>query len=255
MVMASSRKDLAVKGGLVIVCVLVIAAALYAGLVRSDAKPVPSTSVSLDFRSLPNGDIPTRFSNGDPATNSNRHVALPDRLKIVDGAMTFTPEDPKIVAGYFSTPDLQSPVTRMGADWVFRAGKGTVGAVALVVSRGLNPGVMPPLVAPLSVHLVITTINWNLSVQPNSSEPLEVIGQGFLKRPLSTDGKSEYQVSVRIDEGMATIALPDGETATVKDPRISQWQGNFATFELFSNNGVTDAAGAFHRIWAASGAS
>jgi len=250
----SLKKDSAIKAALVVVCALVISVVLYAGLVRNDAEPVPSSSVSLDFSALPDGDLPGDFADGAPATNSNDHVPPASRMRIVDGAMTFAPTEPGTVAGYLSTPDLLSPVTGMRAKWVFRPGKGTMGAIALVVSKGIKADQFPPLTPPISIHLVVTPVNWNLAVQnPSQDQGLQYVGQGFLKAELETDGKTEYDVGVRIDQGTATIDLPDGTSATVKDPRISQWRGNFATFEIFANHGSTDANGAFREIWAASG--
>ncbi len=48
----------------------------------------------------------------------------------------------------------------------------------------------------------------------------------------------------------ATIELPDGDRQEVRDPRISEWQGNYATFEVYSNDGLVDSVGAFERVWA-----
>lgn len=242
----------AIKLAVVVVSVVLVATALYLGFVRHDPTPTPSMAVSADFTKLPDGDIPDHFADGVPATNSNKQVAQGNQLKIIDGAMTFVSEDPGTVAGYFNTPDLESPVTGVRASWVFRPGKGTMGAIALVISNGIEPKIAP-MVAPISMHLVITPINWNFAVQGDSAQPLQVVGEGFLKKQLATDGTTEYRVQVHIDEGEATVDLPDGTSTTVKDPRISQWQGNYATFEVFANHGSTDANGAFRTVWAASG--
>jgi hypothetical protein len=35
----------------------------------------------------------------------------------------------------------------------------------------------------------------------------------------------------------------------VKDKRIAEWRGNYATFEAFAKNGLTDAVVGFTEIW------
>lgn len=248
-----ATKGFAIRVTIVVASVVLVGSALYAGLVKPDPQPIPTTSVALDFTGLPNGAVPSHFDGGQPATNSNPQVAPGNQLEVIDGAMTFTSNDPGTVAGYLNTPDLLSPVSQLGATWVFRPGKGTMGAIALVVSQGIRPAIAP-MISPISIHLVITPVNWNLAVQgPDPDQPLQVVGEGFLRRNLKTDGTTDYQVTVDVNQGEALVHLPDGTSSTVKDPRISQWEGRYATFEVFANHGSTDANGAFRKVWAVSG--
>ena len=73
--------------------------------------------------------------------------------------------------------------------------------------------------------------------------------QNVRRFPLHEDGRTAYEARVTIDGAQVTVDLP-GTHKTISDPRFSEWQGSFATFELYSNNGATDSIGAFEKIWA-----
>ena len=251
----AGRRRVWVRIALVVFAVIVMAVNLYWGFVRPEQHDeVPGMRVSSDFSAAPDGPVPATFGSGQPATNSNGLVAPGDGMKVFDRTLTFTPTSTGRVAGYFSTPDLLSPVRDLGASWVFRPGQGdTYGAVALLISRELQNKI-PQAAPPFGMHLVITPINWNVSVKsPDLGEPLEVIASGSFAKPLPVDGKTASTVSVRVDGGKLAIVLPDGNKTIVKDPRISRWRGNFATFEVFVNYGATDAYPGFTKLWAESG--
>ena len=123
-----------------------------------------------------------------------------------------------------------------------------LGSVTLVVSRGVENRV-PPLVRPLAAQFVVTPVNWYIAVLRSDTSPLDVVAADSLTRPLKTDGVTGYDAHLTIDGDQITIDLP-GVHRVVTDPRFSEWQGSFATFELFSNDGATDSVGAFEKIWA-----
>jgi hypothetical protein len=239
----------AVQVVLAVTLAVVVAVTLWWGFVREHA-PLgpPGIRVEADFTKMPDGPAPHSFDGGQPATI----VASPDddgdRLRIEHGRLTYRPTTDGSAGAFFSSSDLRSSVKGLGARFVFRPGSGTLGAITLVVSRGIENRV-PPMTRPLAINFVVTPINWNISVSHTDTSPLEVIGANSFKKPLAADGVTAYDARLTIDGDQVTVDLP-GTHQIVTDPRISEWQGSFATFELFSNHGATDSIGAFEKIWA-----
>jgi hypothetical protein len=116
------------------------------------------------------------------------------------------------------------------------------------VSRGVNKH-FPPLMRPLPIHFVVTPINWYIAVARDDGSPLKIVAADFLPHPLREDGQTAYEARLTIDGADITVDLP-GTHQRVSDPRFSEWQGSFVTFELWSNHGATDSIGAFEKIWA-----
>jgi hypothetical protein len=246
----SRRADgTAAQLGLALVLALLVAVTLWWGFVREHA-PLgpPGIRVEADFTTRPDGPAPERFDGGQPATMVISPDEADDRLSIEHGRLTYRPTTQGDAAAFFSSPDLGSSVKGVGARFVFRPGSGTLGAITLVVSRGIDKRV-PPMTRPLAVNFVVTPINWNIAVSRTDTSPLEVVAANSFKRPLSADGKTPYEARLTIDGDRVTVDLP-GTHQVVTDPRFSEWQGSFATFELFSNHGATDSIGAFEKIWA-----
>ncbi|MGW0452004.1 hypothetical protein [Gordonia sputi] len=242
------------KIALVVVATVVVAFALYWGFVR-DNTPSDQQGIRVEssFSATPNGPAPQKFDTGQSATTSNSSSVAEDHLRIVDHSLTFTPISAERTAGYFSTPNMQAPVTALGADFVFRPGDSSDGAVAFVISRNITR-TAPFLVSPFPMHLVLTPVNWNVSVKNDDvGSPLQVIHAELYRHRLKTDGSTVYSVRVHIDGSSLTIELPDGTKKVLNDARISQWRGQFATFEVYANQGATAANGGFRKIWAESG--
>ncbi|OBB44626.1 hypothetical protein A5752_03560 [Mycobacterium sp. 852002-51961_SCH5331710] len=232
------------------VLAVVVTAALWWGFVRGQASvAAQGITVEATFAGKPNGPAPEQFDGGEPARVSGTPDdpgALP---RIVDGRLTYEPTGDGSAAGFFSTPDLGGPVRSIGARFVFRAGRGTKGAVALVVSRGLDTG-FPPIIRPLPVHFVLTPANWNVSVSHSAGDPLDVIAAGEFPQPLAEDGTTAYEARLTINDAQLTLDLPQGVQKKISDPRISEWQGSYANFELFANHGTTDSLPALEKVWA-----
>lgn len=226
-----------------------LALALWWGFVRDSHVDAAGIHVSLDFSRVADGPPPSRFDTGQIATSSKWPTDPGSNFMVRKGRLTYQPTTNEVSAAYFSTPDMGAPVTSLGASWVFSPGDGTFGAIALLVSRGIQDPI-PPIVPPVPVHFVATAVNWNLSVVKDEATPLQTIAAGDFKEPLKEDNATSYSVSIYIDGGEATINLPDGDKQIVKDPRISEWQGNFATFEVYSNHGLNDSIGGFEQVWA-----
>lgn len=231
----------------------VLAVALWWGFLRDgDLATAQGIKVELDFSAVPDGAPPTTFEAGQPVVVSQSPTDPGANFSVRNGRLTYRPTVDGAAAAYLSTPDLGAPVSSLGASWVFESGEdggGGNGAIALVVSSGIQEE-YPPTLAPFPIHFVATAINWNLSVLKSDGGKLEPIAAASFKEPLVQNGATVYRVTIDIDGDAATIELPNGERRVVRDPRISQWQGNFATFEVYSNNGLTDSIGAFEHVWA-----
>ncbi|OBG26725.1 hypothetical protein A5764_04775 [Mycobacterium sp. 852002-51057_SCH5723018] len=223
--------------------------ALWWGFLRENAPiAAPGIRVEADFAAMPNGPAPDHFDGGRPASLASSSNDPGDQFRIQDGALTYQPTTQGAASAFFSSGNLGFSVRSMGARFVFRPGSGTPGAIALVVSRGIDKHV-PPMVRPLPINLVVTPINWNISVSRSDGAPLDVIAADFFRQPLQQDGVTPYEARLTIDGAQVTVELP-GTRKIVTDPRISEWQGSFATFQLYSNHGATDSTGGFQKIWA-----
>jgi hypothetical protein len=228
---------------------VIVAVALWWGFLRENAPMgAPGIRVQADFTAMPNGPVPYHFDGGQPATVLASPDDRGDQLRIQHGRLTYQPTTQGAAAAFFSSPDLGSSVKSVGARFVFRPGPGTRGAIGLVVSRGIDKRI-PPMIAPLPIHFVVTPIYWDISFARTDGAPLDVVASSIFQQPLREDGQTPYEARLTIDGAQVTVDLP-GTHQRVTDPRFSEWQGSFATFELFSNHGATDSIGAFEKIWA-----
>jgi hypothetical protein len=62
----------------------------------------------------------------------------------------------------------------------------------------------------------------------------------------SSDGESRLPVN----GSELTLDLLQNLHRNVSDPRISEWQGSYANFELFANHGLTESLPALEKVWA-----
>jgi hypothetical protein len=244
------RDGTAVQVGFAIMLTVIVAVTLWWGFLRENAPMgAPGIRVQADFTAMPDGPAPDHFDGGQPAAMLVSPDNAGDQLRIQHGRLTYQPTTSGTAAAYFSSPDLGSSVKNVGARFVFQPGSGTGGAIGLAVSRGIEKRV-PPVVGSVSIHFVVTPINWNISVLRNENAAEEVVAADSFPRPLSQDGHTVYQAHLTIDGGQITVDLP-GIHKHLSDPRFSEWQGSYVTFELFSNHGATDSLGSFEKIWAA----
>ncbi|MCG5431647.1 hypothetical protein LV457_04990 [Mycobacterium sp. MYCO198283] len=235
---------------LAVVLTAVLAVALWWGFLRDPAqKAAEGMRVALEVSKAADGAPPSAFDTGQPATTSQSATDPGSNFVVRDGKLTYKPTTNDVSAAYYSTPNMGAPVNALGARFVFYPGQGTNGAVTLLISRGVR-GELPWPVPPIPLHFVVTAVNWNLAVGKDEQTPLEIIAAGDHKEPLVEDGRTAYTVSAEIDGARVKLHLPDGQERVVEDARISQWQGNYATFEVYSNHGLTDSIGGFEELWA-----
>lgn len=202
----------------------------------------------LNFQILPNGPAPAVFGPGPAVLTVNPPDNRPTELRVVGGKLTNDSTVPGRAAGYYTSASLGGPITGIGARWTFTPRGGTPGAMALLISQHA-------LRRPFPMHLVITPNRWIFGVwAPNGAVPdtLQTLREEYFPVPLAEDGTQVYETSVEISCAQADIELPDGEHQVVIDPRIAEWAGSFATFEAYSDNGVTDSRVGFTEIWAKS---
>jgi hypothetical protein len=105
------------------------------------------------------------------------------------------------------------------------------------------------------VHLVITPNFWSFGVWPSDGMvpgELHTLQCQRFRVPLKQDGTRVYETQVEIDRERAHIELPHGQRWIVRDQRIADWAGSFATFEAYSDHGLTDSRVGFTEIWAQS---
>jgi hypothetical protein len=209
----------------------------------------PPILAVMSFSGFKDGPAPSTFANG-PVTISPRDVADDPgaKLQIIGGKLTVDPKKPGGNASYFTTPNMGTPVIDIGAKWTFtRRGGSPDGAVGLVVSDTIfRP--------PFPIHLSVGATKWGFGIWPpldgEKIPDLIILDGGVFDPPLKDDGTTVYETQVILDNDVATIRLPDGQKRTVKDKRIAEWSGNYATFEAFAKNALTDAVVGFTEIWA-----
>ena len=162
------------------------------------------------------------------------------------GKLTNEPMVSGRAASYYTSASLGAPITTIGARWTFTSRGGTPGAVGLLVSQtALNP--------PLPIHLSITPFLWSFGVwPPDRAAGLQTLQEQHFRVPLKQDGTRVYEAQIEITGERAYIELPNGEHQVIRDHRIAEWAGSFATFEAYSDHGLTDSRVGFTEIWARS---
>lgn len=198
----------------------------------------------LNFESLPDGPAPERFGPGPALLTTNPPDDMPTQLRVIDGRLTNEPTVNGRAAGYYTSASLGAPITTIGARWTFTSRGGTSGAMALLVSQHpLRPG--------FPVHLVISPELWTFGVwAPDRPVPdgLQTLQCQHFDVPLKQDGKHVYETQVELRGERAVIDLPDGRQQIVRDRRIADWAGAFATFEISLEHGLTDSRVGFTEI-------
>jgi hypothetical protein len=203
---------------------------------------MPATGVFADFRTA--GLVTTKdgtplavYDNGGNATG----------LAVVNSQLTHGAPLIPNAAGYLEA-GMAAPVTRIGAIVSFHgANSGAVGllswANSLVASRGA--GFAGPLPNG-GMHFAVSNTKWIFSVWDSAADTTDTL----LDRPLAlaTDG-TEYAFELVRDGDTVTVRLPDGTTQSTEDPRIGQWSGTWACWELYEAD-ETRVPATIAAIWA-----
>jgi hypothetical protein len=224
---------------------LLLAACGQGGDTGGDAlTPPPAPRVHTVWSGRPDGPMPATGDEGRPfVLRASGPVGGP----VVRGGALDAELGDRRAASYVNQ-DLGTAVRRVGARFGFVAGPGTSddGSLCLAAWRGALPPDGPGVIeAP--VHLVATPTRWILSIAVGSQ--LAEIGTGTFEEPLPTDG-TPLVMDVTLAGDRAEIALPDGTTTTVHDPRIPTLPAPVACWEFY-RHAPGGAAVRLYETWAA----
>jgi hypothetical protein len=168
-------------------------------------------------------------------------------LAAVDSQLSHgAPKTPN-AAGYLEAR-MAAPVTRIGAIASFHSvNSGAIGllswANSLVAARGKgSPGPAPNG----GMHFAASSAEWILSIWDSAANAIDTLLEGPLS--LRADG-TEYPFEVVREGDTVTVRLPDGTTHSASDPRIGQWSGPWACWELYEA-GQTRVPATIEAIWA-----
>ncbi|WP_185981677.1 lipase family protein [Skermania sp. ID1734] len=208
----------------------------------SQATSAPS-EVSFDFAHLPDGDVPGSIGGVPVATIEAGHSAKP--ASIASGRLVHGAPIGDNAASYLETM-LAAPVTRIGATAVFQRPSGSIALVVWQYSlaqarRGHNA---PPKGA---IHFVAGATSWKLSLFDATRGGEIGLLYGDYRAPGDFAAPRTFEVDRSGDT--LTVRLPDGEVRTASDPRVGQWIGDAACWELYELH-PGEAPAAFTKAWA-----
>lgn len=144
---------------------------------------------------------------------------------------------------------IGKPVEKIGAEAVFASVDG--GQIALVawqdsIDAARNKA-NPDRIPNGGIHFVAGPTAWHLGVY-DTNKGERIISSGSIN--LVADGKTRHRFEVVRKGNQAWIVLPSGATTPpVTDPKLGEWAGEWATWELYENTpGLAPAA--FSSVWA-----
>lgn len=201
----------------------------------ADAPKVPAvlTSAFTNPNALYRADSGQQFGVWDNGKNDTGLAVSGGRL--VHGAASG-----KNAAGYLEA-GISKPVEMIGADVVFSDPLGQVALVAWqnsIVAALTKP--VPDRIPNGGIHFVAGSAGWHLGVyDTNGGE--RILAEGKLQ--LAADGKAVHKFTVVRKGDTAWIVLPSGATTPpIKDPKLAEWTGEWATWELFESAPATAPA-------------
>ncbi len=209
-----------------------------------DAPGAECDTVFADFNSP---DLQTT-NDGTPLTTYDLGNA--SGLAVSDSQLTHGPPLSQ-AAGYLEAR-IAAPVTRIGAIVKFHSeNSGAVGLISWADSMIATRKATPPNPIPNgSVHFAASNKSWSFGVWDSAAQQLHLLLYGSLA--LATDG-TEYAFEVTRYGDTVTIRLPDGTTQATRDPRIAEWSGAWACWELYEND-AAEVPATISSIWAAAAA-
>lgn len=225
---------------------LVLIVSTISGCSHSQKQPYPEAR--LNFTKMPDGDAPTMFGNSHATVTTTPSGDPSARFHIQNGLLTTTPTVDGPTASYLTSASLGTPVTNLGAGWVFTDATGPSASVLLFVSQNV---ISPPY----ALRLQITRVGWSVGVQSagelNANDG-EILASARFATPLKDDGKTTYRFSVSLAGERVELELPTGERQVVRDRRFADWAGSYVTFGSFQPNGASGSRIGFADVWAES---
>lgn len=201
--------------------------------------PHPAATPAVDARVVDfagTGAVPDQFTIIDRSRNASG-------LRIDNGRLTHGRALRDNAAVYFFVSLAPKTVSEIGA--VVDLSATTEGSFALLV--GTRP-VPVDAVAPApatAVHFVADAQGWVYGIWKPGAAEQTILAQG---KYASDFDRSAASFSVQLVGDVATVVLPDGTALGLSDPRIAEYAGTFATWELFeASAGAVPVA--FRKVW------
>jgi hypothetical protein len=171
------------------------------------------------------------------STNDGTPLAVYDNganasgLAAVDGELTHGAPTGANADGYLEAR-MSAPVTRIGAIVAFHSeNSGAVGlasfADSVVAARTKGS---PDPIPNGGIHFAATNKDWRFGVWDSAANSERVLLSGVLRLP--ADG-TEHAFEVARYGDTVTVRLPDGTMQATRDPRIAEWSGPWACWELY----------------------
>lgn len=222
---------------------------IHSGLksVKKNLEGIKRSEVRFDPSNKSNGPIGSAMDTGEAITTFASPTS-PSPLAISSGLITHTPYSGTNSAGYMQA-ELPERVRKIGcrAQWATNA----LGVLALVVpSAQWSTGVLPNA----GFHLSINGNGiWSLTRFTTGGSTTLASNQTH-GRPANFWGLGLVSIEVHIDpeKQKAVIIWPDRSVAVISSAYFSSETSNFAIWELFENNGATEASASIGEIWASS---
>lgn len=212
----------------------------------SPAPKAPAVPVTLRTAFKGKTEMPSAADTGQPfgtvETGKNESV-----LSAAEGLLRHGAATDNNAASYLEA-DLGKPVEKIGAEAVFfHPGGGQIALVAwedsIAAARNKDN---PDRVPNGGIHFVASPTGWHLGVY-DTNKGERIVAQGPIT--VHSDGVTPNKFEITRKGSMVWITLPDGSTSTATDPKIGQWSGRWATWELYENTpGLVPAA--FSSVWA-----
>lgn len=168
-------------------------------------------------------------------------------LAVVGSELTHGAPTGLNAAGYLEA-QMPSPVSRIGVVAQFRsANSGAVGLVSSSESiAAANRNGVHDRLPNSGVVFAATNTGWNFGVWDAVTNTQQVLLYGNLTLPMDGTGQA-FEVIRRGDT--VTIRLPDGTMHAAADPRIADWSGSWAAWELYEQD-VERVPATLSAVWA-----
>lgn len=181
------------------------------------------------------------FAQAETQRNATPMVSSGGELR--HGAPTTTN-----AVSYLQLQNQPTPVTRIGATMTFSDTRS--GSVALVawqqsLVNSIRAGRLVGSSIPnAGIHFAADISGWHLGVWDGAASREVVILRG------NYGATAGVPVSYQVDRAgsTATITDPDGVKSSITDPRIGEWTGQWATWELYENNAQQTPA-TLSKLW------
>ncbi|WP_448221773.1 hypothetical protein [Gordonia iterans] len=164
-------------------------------------------------------------------------------LRAVNGKLTHGRSERENAAVYFMLDRAPRNVSTIGAVVDLSAASG--GSFALLVGRGPVPDTETDPAPPTAVHFVADAEGWIYGVWSPGAGGQTVLAQGRYQHDFDR-GSAHFAVDLTGDS--AGVLLPDATAVQIRDSRIAEYAGSFATWELFEASAGTVPV-AFRKVW------